>query len=77
MHVNTIFKKDSAELNAYRAKNPIGGTLIASDGSKVWTIKDVILRTDLPPDSFLGNVVMIQLVLESPDERSPVPPPPV
>jgi hypothetical protein len=67
MHINTLFKKDSVELNTYLAKNPIGNTLVASDGSKTWTIKDIILKTDLPPDPLAGSVVMVQLILESPD----------
>lgn len=68
MEFNTLYKKDSPELAAYLAKNPIGSTITASDGSKVWTIKDVKLKTDLPANPTMGDVVLVQLVLNSPDE---------
>jgi hypothetical protein len=79
MHLNTLFRKDSVELNSYLAKHPIGRTMVASDGSKTWTVKDVVFKTDLPPDPEMGDMVMVQVILESPDApeatRSTIAPP--
>lgn len=71
MEINTLFRKDSQELKDYLAKNPIGNTRTSSDGSKVWNISNVKIRTDLPEDPNMGKVVLVQLVLSSPDEILP------
>lgn len=74
MQINTIFKVGSPEMDTYLKKNPIGNAIVSSDGSKTWTIKDIEFRKDLPPDPIMGKVVMVTLILASPDDVIVQPP---
>jgi hypothetical protein len=66
MHYNQLFEPNSTELAKFLEKNKVGSTLQGPSGGKVWTISDVDIDEDIPPNPMTGKKsVKVSLTLTS------------
>lgn len=55
MQYTQLFETGSVELTKFLEKNAVGKTLPSPEGSKVWTILEVDITDDIPPNPMTGQ----------------------
>lgn len=55
MQYNQLFEPDSTALKKFLDKNKVGSKIKSPDGGREWTISDVDIEDNIPPDPMTGK----------------------